>query len=137
MAVLPSLGSRKSIWLAVSVLAIITSIPQIYLCYQRGSDWNGGLAYLDSDEFPYLAYVNALVDGRPRRADPLTGTNRHEFENLYSIQFLPPYALALTARTFHVSARVMFIVLLPLVTIASGLAIFGYSPKLPKIRSWH
>lgn len=121
---LRSLGSRKSIWLAVSVLAVITSIPQIYLCYQRGSDWNGGLAYLDSDEFPYLAYVNALVDGRPRRADPLTGTDGHQFENLYSIQFLPPYALALTARTFHVSARVMFIALLPLVTIASGLAVF-------------
>ncbi|HEU4479801.1 MAG TPA: hypothetical protein VFR80_14885 [Pyrinomonadaceae bacterium] len=132
MEALRSLGPRKSLWLAVSVLAIITSIPQIYLCYQRGSDWNGGLVYLDVDEFPYLAYVNALVDGRPRRADPLIGMDRNEFENLYSIQFLPPYALALTARTFHVSARVMFIVLLPLVTIASALAIYWLIAEVTK-----
>jgi hypothetical protein len=56
--------------IAATVLAVITSLPQIYLNYQRGSEWNGAYAYFDSDEFAYSAYLNALIDGRTRRKDP-------------------------------------------------------------------
>jgi hypothetical protein len=110
--------------LAAVVLAVITSLPQIYLCYERGSKWNGAYAYLDGDEFAYSAYVNALIDGRPRRNDPYTGQDGGPFETLFSIQFIPPYAIAFLARIFGVSAATAFIILLPLGTIASALILF-------------
>lgn len=110
--------------LAAMVLAVITSLPQIYLCYERGSKWNGAYSYLDGDEFAYSAYVNALIDGRPRRNDPYTGQDGGPFETLFSIQFIPPYSIAILARIFGVSASTAFIILLPVVTIASTLILF-------------
>ncbi len=106
--------------LSAIVLAFITSLPQIYLCYVRGSEWNGSVAYLDTDELPYAAYTNALIDGRPRRNDPYTGKDDGPFETLFSIQFLPAYTLALPARTLSISSSTVFILLLPLATVAAA-----------------
>src|SRR5258705_13291187 len=75
--------------LTAATLALITCLPQIYLNYVRGSAWNGSCAYLDTDELPYAAYTNALIDDRPRRNDPFTGKDDNQFETLFSIQFLP------------------------------------------------
>jgi hypothetical protein len=105
-------------------LAFISSLPQIYVCFVRGSEWNGSCAYLDTDELPYVAYTNALIDGRPRRNDPYTGNDNRQFETLFSIQSLPAYAVALPAKALHVSADTAFIVLLPLVTAAAVLAVW-------------
>jgi hypothetical protein len=110
--------------IAATVLAVITSLPQIYLCYERGSEWNGAYAYFDSDEFAYSAYLNALIEGRPRRNDPYTGDDSGEFETLFSIQFIPAYSIAIPARIFGFSASAAFIILLPLITIASTLMLF-------------
>ena len=110
--------------LAALALAFITSLPQIYLCYVRAPEWNGSPAYLDTDELPYLAYTNALIDGRPRRNDPYTGKDGGPFETLFSIQFFPPYALALPAKLLGVSSSTAFIVLLPLATIAASFMIW-------------
>lgn len=110
--------------IAAMVLAVITSLPQIYLCYERGSEWNGAYAYFDSDEFAYSAYLNALIAGRPRRNDPYTGDDGSRFETLYSIQFIPAYSIAIPARVFGVSASTAFIILLPVITIASTLILF-------------
>src|SRR5258705_12980366 len=88
----------KPFLLAAVLLAAITSFPQIYLCYERRYEWNGAYAYLDSDEFAYSAYVNALIDGRPRRNNPYTGDDGGPFETLYSIQFIPAYSIAISAR---------------------------------------
>src|SRR5882724_569813 len=110
--------------IAAAVLAVITSLPQIYLCYERGSEWNGAYAYFDSDEFAYSAYLNALIAGRPRRNDPYTGDDGGRFETLYSIQFIPAYSIAIPARIFGVSAATAFIILLPVITIASTLILF-------------
>jgi len=110
--------------IAAMVLAVITSLPQIYLCYERGSEWQGAYAYFDSDEFVYSAYLNALIEGRPRRNDPYTGDDGGQFETLFSIQFIPAYSIALPARIFGVSASTAFIILLPFITIASTLILF-------------
>ncbi len=110
--------------LSAIVLAFITSLPQIYLCCVRGSEWNGSVAYLDTDELPYAAYTNALIDGRPRRNDPYTGRDGGQFETLFSIQFLPAYALALPARMLGISSNTAFILLLPLATVAAALIIW-------------
>ena len=101
------------------VLAIITSIPQIHLWYLRGSEWNGSCALSDHDELPYLAYTNALINGRPRRNDPYGGTDNLPSETLFSIQFIPPYLIALPARVFGISADTAFMLLLPLATVAT------------------
>src|ERR1044072_8614273 len=109
---------------AVVALAFITSIPQIYLWYVRGSEWNESCAYQDTDELPYAAYTNAIIDGRPRRNDPFTGNDNQQFETLFSIQFFPAYAIALPARLLGLSANTAFIILLPLATVAIALVTF-------------
>jgi len=110
--------------LAAFVLAVITLIPQFHLWYVRGSEWNGSCALLDPDELAYQAYTNALIDGRPRRNDPYTGIDGGSFETLFSIQFLPPYVVALPARLLNVSVDTAFIVLLPLVIFATVFALW-------------
>jgi len=110
--------------LSIVVLAIITSIPQIYLWYVRGSEWNGSCAYQDTDELPYAAYTNALIDGRPRRNNPFTGKDDNQFETLFSIQFFPAYATAFPARLLGLSASTAFILLLPFATFAIALVTF-------------
>jgi hypothetical protein len=111
---------------AAAVLAIITSLPQIYLCFERGVEWQGAFAYFDSDEFAYSAYLNALIEGRPRRSDPFTAEDGGPFETLYSVQFIPSYAIALPARGLGISASGAFIILLPLITLASTLTLFFF-----------
>ena len=36
----------------------------------RGAEWHGAYALVDGDEFLYSAYINALIENRPRRNDP-------------------------------------------------------------------
>lgn len=110
--------------LSAATLALITCLPQIYLNYLRGPAWNGSCAYLDTDELPYAAYTNALIDGRPRRNDPFTGKDDNQFETLFSIQFFPAYVVALPARLLGLSATTAFILLLPLATLAAALVTF-------------
>jgi hypothetical protein len=124
LAIAMTLRQWKPGLIAAAVLAVITSLPQIYLCYERGSEWNGAYAYFDSDEFVYSAYLNALIDGRPRRNDPYTGEDEGRFETLFSIQFIPAYSIAIPARILGVSASTAFIIVLPFITIASTLILF-------------
>lgn len=129
-----SLPNRRQRWVVglatAALLALFTSLPQFYLSYVRGPEWNGSCAYLDTDEFAYAAYTNALIDGRPRRSDPYTGKDDSKSENLFSIQFLPGYAVALPAKAFHMSASTAFIVLLPLACIAGALTLFWFFLEL-------
>ena len=105
-------------------MAFVTSIPQLHLSYVRGAVWNGSCYYSDWDELPYAAYTNALIQGRPRRNDPFSGKDDGQFESLFSIQFLPAYVVAIPARFFRVSVDTAFMLLLPLATITSFLAIW-------------
>lgn len=109
--------------IACAFVVCITSLPQLYLKYIRGAAYNGSCAYLDTDEFSYAAYTNALIDGRPRKNDPYSGVDNGPHESLFSIQFLPAYLAALPARILHVSGATSFIVLTPVVAVLSVLAL--------------
>ena len=94
----------------------------------RGQQWNGSFAEGDADEWVYAAYVQALIDGRPRRNDPYTGRDdqpeQPQPESLFSIQFVPAYVIAVPARFLGLSSSTAFIVLGILGPFFSGLAIF-------------
>ena len=102
---------------------VVTFIPQMNLLIRRGADWQGSYALIDYDELAYSAYVHSLIEGRPRLNNPYAGTEQGA-ENFYSIQFLPPYAIALSSQVLRISASTAFILLLPLAAFASSLAVF-------------
>jgi hypothetical protein len=108
--------------------------PQINMWIARGSHWQGSYVSVQGDEVAYSAYVNALIDGRPRRNDPYSGRDdapgRPRPESLFSIQFLPAYAIALPARILHTSASTAFIVLIAADALAASLAIFWFLTTL-------
>jgi len=106
------------------LLVLVTSLPQIRMCYARGADWNGAFASFDTDEFAYAAYVNALISGRPRLNDPFTGQDGGPYETLFSIQALPAYTIAIPAHIIGISASTAFIVLIPLLSFVSALLLF-------------
>lgn len=114
--------------LAGVAMMILALYPQLNLSVLRGRDWNGAYAYNDIDEVAYAAYLQALIDNRPRRNDPYTGRDDEAIapqpESLFSIQFIPPYAIALFARPFGLSAQSMMVVTGAFAAAASALAIF-------------
>lgn len=110
--------------IACAFVVCVTSIPQLYLQYIRGTNYSGSCAYLDTDEFSYAAYTNALIDGRPRKNDPYSGVDNGPHESLFSIQFLPAYSVALPARVLGISGATSFIVLTPIIVCLSVLALF-------------
>ena len=124
--------------LAAIAMMLLALLPQAHLWYMRGDDWQGSFAHFYSDEPAYAAYVNALIDNRPRRNDPYTGHDETMTggatlpESLFSIQFVPAYLLALPARALGLTASTMFILLMPLVAGTSALAIFWLSAMLTR-----
>jgi hypothetical protein len=128
----PLLRSRRR-WrlgvLAAIAFTLLALYPQGALVFQRGRDWNGSYAYFSQDEIAYSAYVNALINGRPRRNDPYTGRDdapdeTPQAESLFSIQFLPAYLIAIPARLFGLSAPTTFILLTGIIAFTSVLALF-------------
>jgi hypothetical protein len=118
---------RLGIFAALAV-TLIALYPQFRLQLARGRDWNGSFAFFSQDEIAYSAYVNALIEGRPRLNDPYTGrddaVNAPQHESLFSIQFAPAYALAIAARALGLNAPFIFIALTAFVAFASTLALF-------------
>ncbi len=117
--------------LAASAMTLLSMYPQVHLWVSRDNHHRSAIAYNQGlgDEVAYAAYINALIEGRPRRNDPYTGRddrpNAPQPESLFSIQFIPAYAVALPARALGISATTAFIVLTPLMAFVSSLAIFG------------
>ena len=109
-------------------LVLISLIPQIHFWLIRGSHWHGAYAMQQGDETYYSAYINALIDGRPRRTDPARGQDDSPKaplpESLFSVQFIPPYAIALLARVFGASASASFIILMGAAAFLAGLSVF-------------
>jgi len=103
-------------------------MPQLRFWIARGSLWQGAYTVLQPDEILYSAYVNALIDGRPRRNDPATGQDDHPHaplpESLFSIQFVPPYLIAWLARACGASASSAFIALIGVAGLLASLSIF-------------
>ncbi|MDQ1589837.1 MAG: hypothetical protein QOG71_464, partial [Pyrinomonadaceae bacterium] len=113
--------------LAALALAFVALVPQLHLWRERGRAWHGADFSFYFDEAAYESYVNALIKGRPRLNDPYTGrddkASAPQAESLFSIQFIPAYAVALPARLFNFSAAAVFIILWPLAAFATTLAL--------------
>lgn len=116
--------------IASVAMAVLALYPQVHFWIVSG-DWSmETYAHMEGvgDEVAYSAYINALIDGRPRRNDPYTGRDdqpgRPQPESLFSIQFVPAYMIALPARTLGLSASTAFIALMLTAGIGSSLAIF-------------
>ena len=114
--------------IAAMAMTFLALVPQFHLWAVRGNDWQGTSPSFDFDEVAYAAYLNALIDGRPRRNDPYTGRNDTPEqtlpESLHSIQFVPAYVLALPARALGLSPGATFILVRALGAFASTLALF-------------
>ncbi|HEX8163265.1 MAG TPA: hypothetical protein VF538_15450 [Pyrinomonadaceae bacterium] len=121
--------ARRRLGLAAAcALGLVALAPQLHLWRERGRDWGGACATIHPDETAYLAYVNALIDGRGRRADPYTGRDEEleaaRVESIFSVQFLPAYAVALPARLFGLTAHAAFIALSFLAAFAAALTLY-------------
>ncbi|MCM3901588.1 MAG: hypothetical protein ND866_07760 [Pyrinomonadaceae bacterium] len=120
-------GWKFAIWGALAV-TLLSLYPQLLMWGVRGRQWNGAYAEFHGDESVYSAYVQALIDGRPRRNDPYTGRDdrpgQPQPESLFSIQFVPAYLIAMPARLLGISSSTAFIALAFLVPFFSCLAIF-------------
>lgn len=112
---------------AVGVM-LLALWPQMNMWIARGGNWQGSYVSVQGDEVAYSAYINALIDGRPRRNDPYSGRDdspaQPRPESLFSVQFLPAYVVALPARVLGISASTAFIILIALAAFAASLAIF-------------
>jgi hypothetical protein len=112
-------SNNKFAILGAIVVGIIFSVaalaPQINLWLVRGTDWNGVYALNEFDEPAYAAYIQSLIDGKPRRNSPYSGATdspeNPQKESLFSIQFLASYPTALAAKLFGVSSSTAMIFL--------------------------
>ncbi|HEV7799195.1 MAG TPA: hypothetical protein VGO73_13635 [Pyrinomonadaceae bacterium] len=122
------IGEWKWGVLAAAAMMLLALWPQLNMWIARGANWQGSYVSVQVDEVAYSAYINALVDGRPRRNDPYSGRddrpNQPQPESLFSIQFVPAYAIALPARALGITATTAFIALIVIVAFLSTLAIF-------------
>ena len=109
-------------------MVLLSLTPQIHLWIVRGRDWNGAYLSPQGDEPLYSAYINSLIDRRTRKNDPFGGRDSSAGaplpESIFSIQFVPAYAIALPARTFGVSASTAFIVLIAAAALFASLSVF-------------
>jgi hypothetical protein len=122
----------KSTWkyalIPVIAMIILALYPQVGLWVSQGRRWNGSFPLTNYDEVAYSAYVNALIDGAPRKNDPFLArwdsAETPEPETLYSVQFIPAYSIAMPAKMLGVSASTAFIFLIVLIAIFSSLAVY-------------
>ena len=114
--------------LAATIVTLVAIAPQLYFCFLRGQQWNGGYAQTHGDESVYAAYLNALIDGRPRRNNPYTGRDdsptQPAAESYLSVQSFPSVLIASIARLLHISTAKALIALTALTAFTSALAIF-------------
>src|SRR5215204_2576276 len=101
-------NENSNLWkytLAPTVIVLFLALyPQINIWLAKGSAWDGAYVVSNYDEVAYSAYVNSLIEGRPRKNDPFVGADNIPGETLYSIQAFPAYAVAVPARVLGISA---------------------------------
>src|ERR1043165_5101525 len=106
---------------AATVFSLLSLYPQVHLWITQSYSWQHAIAYNQGlgDEVAYAAYVNALIEGKPRRNDPYTGrgdsSDTRLPESLFSIHFVAAYAEGLTARALGISATTAFNLLTPVI----------------------
>ncbi len=122
----------NSIWkyafIAAFAVLILGLYPQISLWVTQGAKWNGSYFVSNYDEVAYSAYVNALINGEPRKNDPFLcvrdTADTPQPETLYSIQFIPAHAIALPARMLGITVSTAFISMIGFTAVFSALALF-------------
>ncbi len=114
--------------LAGIIVSAYSLAPQIQLRGIRGDAWNGVYAYHDHDEMAYAAYLQTLIDGKPRRNSPYTGREDSAEnpldESLFSIQFLAFYPIVLPARLLGISSSTAMILFGAIIGFLSAFALF-------------
>lgn len=115
-------------------LLLIGLYPQIRLRQLRADDYQGIYAYNDLDETAYAAYLQALIDNRPRRNNPYTGVDdapgKPQPESLFSVQFFAPSLVAIAARAFGANASTAMIWASALAGFFTALAMFWLALRL-------
>ena len=110
-------------------MVFVVLAPQARLIYLRGGNWNGNYALYDADEMAYAAYLQALIDGRPRINDPYTKLEDSKEtplpESLFSIQFVTPYVVSVPARIAGASAPTTTVVTGAVFAFFAAIAAFG------------
>lgn len=116
---------------AIAAAALISSFsiaPQIDLWAARGAEWKGIYAVNDLDEPFYAAYLQSLIDGKPRKNSPYTGAHDSletpQRESYLSIQMLASYPLALAARIFGLTSSTLMIWIGLVAGFCSGAVMF-------------
>jgi hypothetical protein len=108
-------GNYKWTFACALAVALLCLYPQFLMWGVRGHEWKGAYTQVNGDEWLYSAYIQALIDGRPRRNDPYTGRDDRpqtpQPESVFSIQFIPAYLIAVPARLLGISASTSFIAL--------------------------
>lgn len=114
--------------LAGIIVALYGLYPQFVIINERGADYNGVFASNDLDESAYASYLQALIDGRPRKNDPYSGRDETvenpQHESIFSIQFAAPYAVAIPARILGLNASQAFIGTSAIASFLTALALF-------------
>jgi hypothetical protein len=123
--------TKRSWLLAVTaglIIAVFAVYPQINLRNLRGGEFQGAFASCDLDEMAYASYLQALIDGRPRRNDPYTGRDDAprvpQPESLFSIQFFPAYLAAVPARILGLSSSQVMPLISAFSAFFTALALF-------------
>lgn len=120
--------------IAALFLTVFALYPQFKLLYLRGNEWQGSYAMNDIDEVAYAAYLQALIDGRPRKNDPFThrddSVETPQEESLFSIQFATPYAVAIPARILGLSGSTAMFVAGAFAAFFAALACFWLVGRL-------
>jgi hypothetical protein len=106
-------------------IVFLAIYPQVNFWMAKGSAWQGAYFVENFDEVAYSAYVNALINDKPRQYDQfLAAESPHE--SLYSIQFIPAYAIAIPAKWLGIDASKAFIILNILCSALAALFIFWF-----------
>lgn len=114
-------------------MAFLSLYPQIYFQIKRGEAYNGATFYYDFDESAYASYLQALIDGRPRKNSIYQGAEEPtKNENLFSIQFASAYLVAIPARIFGMNSETAFLAISVLVSFFASLAIFIFLFQVTK-----
>jgi hypothetical protein len=120
----PSRLSLFCVLVPTLIVVFLATLPQLNVWLVKGSAWQGAYVASNYDEVAYSAYTNSIIDGRPRKNDPFVGRDNVEGETLFSIQFVPAFVTAWTAKLLGLSASSVFVLLNFLIAIFSSLAIF-------------
>lgn len=121
------LPDRWLVFLPVVAIVFLSLFPQLFMIAGLKT-WNGSYFVSNYDEPAYSAYVNALINGAPRKNDPFLGRSdgpeTPQPETLYSIQFVPSYSIALPARLLGLSVSTAFILTAILIAVWSTLILY-------------